>query len=334
MRHKSTTMKKHFRWLLNQTNRETILMDTPNTQPASYRARLGAMSPRYKAYIALAIGALCIAFSAIFTKWAATPGSVSAFYRVAIASAVLAVPYVLSETRRRGTERSSFGLPGIAFGLTALAGLFFALDLGLWNTSLQFTSAANATLLGNTSTLWVALGATLLFKEALKRRFWAGMATAVIGAAIVMGRDAFEHPDLGWGDLLALGSSLFYAGYLLSTQRARYYMGTLSFMWLASAVATVLLLAYVLVMGQPLTGYSPNQYLALIALALITHVLGWLAINYALGHLPASLTAVTLLLQPVLTALLAVPLLGEGLSLYQVGGGLLVLAGIYIVIRR
>jgi drug/metabolite transporter (DMT)-like permease len=292
------------------------------------------MSPRYKAYLALGIGALCIGFSAIFTKWAATPGAVSAFYRVAIASAVLAIPYALTETKRIGTDRSSFGLPGIAFLLTALAGFFFALDLGFWNTSLLFTSAANATLLGNTSTLWVAIGATLLFREALKRRFWIGMATAVIGAAIIVGRDVFEHPNLGLGDLLALCSSLFYAAYMLLTQRARRYMGTLSFMWVASASATVLLLAYVLATGETLTGYSLEQYLSLIALGVITHVVGWLAINYALGHLPASLVSVTLLLQPAITALLAVPLLGEGLSLYQVGGGLLVLLGIYIVIRR
>lgn len=309
-------------------------MNATNTQIRAQRARLNAMSPRYKAYIALAVGALCIAFSAIFTKWSGTPGPVSAFYRVAIASAVLALPYALSETRRRGTERSSFGLPGIAFGLTALAGLFFALDLGFWNTSLQFTSAANSTLLGNTSTLWVALGATLLFRESLKRRFWAGMAIAVIGAAIVVGRDAFEHPNLGLGDLLALCSSLFYAAYMLVTQRARRYISTLAFMWLASTVGAVLLLGYVLAVGYPLTGYSTEQYLALLALGIISHALGWLAINYALGHLPASLTAVTLLLQPVFTALLAVPLLGEGLSLYQVGGGLLVLLGIYIVVKR
>lgn len=309
-------------------------MNTTNTQNVTYRARLNAMSPRYRAYAALGVGALCIGFSAIFTKWAATPGPVSAFYRVAIASAVLSIPYMVSETRRRGTDKSSFQLPGIAFVLTALAGLFFALDLGLWNTSLLFTSAANSTLLGNTSTLWVAIGATLLFREALKRRFWLGMATAVIGAAIIVGRDVFEHPNLGLGDLLALGSSLFYAAYMLLTQSARRYMGTLSFMWVASASATVLLLAYVLVTGEPLTGYSLEQYLALVALGVITHVIGWLAINYALGHLPASLVSVTLLLQPAITALLAVPLLGEGLSLYQVGGGLLVLLGIYIVIRR
>lgn len=309
-------------------------MSTINTQINTQRARLSTITPRYKALAALGLGILCISVSAIFTKWAATPGAVSAFYRVAIATSVLTIPYALSEARRRGTEKSSFGLPAIALVFTALAGLFFSLDLGFWNTSLLYTSAANSTLLGNTSTLWVAIGATLLFREALKRRFWAGMAIAVVGAVIVVGRDAFEHPNLGFGDLLSLASSVFYAGYLLTTQRARKYIGTLSFMWLSSAVATVLLLAYVLAAGEPLTGYTFDQYLALVALALISHLLGWLAINYALGHLPASITSVTLLLQPVITAIVAVPLLGEGLSPYQIGGGLLVLLGIYIVNRR
>jgi drug/metabolite transporter (DMT)-like permease len=170
------------------------------------------------------------------------------------------------------------------------------------------------------------------------------MAVALVGAAIVVGRDVFIHPQLGWGDVLALSSSVFYAGYLLDTQRARKHLGTLQFMWLSSVVASVLLLAYTMAAGYSLTGhynaehqfvpYSQNTYLSLIALALISHVLGWLAINYALGHLPAPLTAVTLLSQPVITAIIAVPLLDESLSIYQIGGGLLVLLGVYVVNRR
>jgi drug/metabolite transporter (DMT)-like permease len=218
--------------------------------------------------------------------------------------------------------------------LTAVAGLFFALDLVFWNTALIYTSAANATLLGNTSTLWVSLGATLLFGETLKRRFWLGMLMALVGAAVIVGPDLYSHPNLGWGDLLSVASSVFYAGYLLSTGRVRQHIGTLPFMWLSSAVATLFLLAYVLIAGETLWGFSFDQWAALIALGLISHVLGWLAINYALGHLPAPLTAVSLLSQPVMTAIIAVPLLGEGLSFYQIGGGLLVLFGIYIANRR
>ena len=68
-------------------------------------------------------------------------------------------------------------------------------------------------------------------------------------------------------------------------------------------------------------------------LAIITHVGGWLAINDSLGYIPASIVSVTLLAQPVLTAILAIPLLGEALFPLQVIGGILVLIGIYIVNR-
>lgn len=289
---------------------------------------------KIRAYLALALGVVCIGFSAIFTRWANVPGPVSGLYRVGIATLVLAIPFAMGSARRTARKDTRPLLTRWTLGMAALAGLFFALDLGLWNTSLMYTSAANATLLGNTSTLWVSLAALWLFHETLKRRFWLGMALALVGAVIVVGRDVFEHPRLGWGDLLAVGSSIFYAGYLLSTGRVRQQLGTLPFMWLSSAAATILLLGYVLVTAEPVAGFSTDTYIALVALALISHVLGWMSINYALGHLPAPLTAVTLLSQPVITALVAVPLLSESLSLYQIGGGLIVLLGVYIVNRQ
>jgi drug/metabolite transporter (DMT)-like permease len=217
---------------------------------------------------------------------------------------------------------------------TLLAGLFFALDLGVWNTSLLFTSAANSTLLGNLSTLWVSLAALLIFHESLKRRFWLGMVIALVGVAIVVGRDFVEHPSLSWGDLLAVLSSTFYAAYILATNRVRQGLGTMHFMWISTAAAAVILFVYVLIMREQLWGFTAGQWWALVALGLITHALGWMSINYSLGHLPAPLTSVSLLSQPVITALLAVPLLGEALAINQIGGGLLVLFGIYIVNRR
>jgi drug/metabolite transporter (DMT)-like permease len=87
------------------------------------------------------------------------------------------------------------------------------------------------------------------------------------------------------------------------------------------------------VAGHALWGFAPGTWLALLALALISQVAGWLAITYALGHLSASVVSPTLLAQPVLTALFAVPLLGEGLSPRQMLGGLVALAGIYLVNR-
>jgi drug/metabolite transporter (DMT)-like permease len=95
----------------------------------------------------------------------------------------------------------------------------------------------------------------------------------------------------------------------------------------------VALLGLNLVLGYPLAGYPIRTCLSFIALALVSQILGYLSINYALGYLPASVVAPTMLGQPVVTAILAGPLLGEVLSLWQVLGGIAVLVGVYVVHR-
>jgi drug/metabolite transporter (DMT)-like permease len=67
-------------------------------------------------------------------------------------------------------------------------------------------------------------------------------------------------------------------------------------------------------------------------LGILVQFLGWFLINYAQGYIRASVVAPTLLGQPVLTALLAIPLLGETFTLRHIAGGLTVLAGIYLVV--
>jgi drug/metabolite transporter (DMT)-like permease len=271
---------------------------------------------------------VALGFSAIFVKWANAPGAVSGFYRVAIAAAVMSLP----AARQAAAARRP--LPARSLGWAALAGLFFAGDLASWNTSVLITNAANATLFGNTAPLWVGLGALLLFHERLGPYFWAGLALALLGAAVILGGDFLTHPTLGLGDLLALLAGLFYAGFFLATQRARTALSSLTSWWASALTSSAALLVFALALRQPLTGYAPGAYLSLLALALVTQVGGYLAINYALGHLPAAIVSPTLLLQPVLTALFAIPLLGQPLRPVQVLGGALVLAGILLVHRQ
>jgi drug/metabolite transporter (DMT)-like permease len=177
------------------------------------------------------------------------------------------------------------------------------------------------------------LGALLLFRERLGRGFWLGLALAMAGAAVVLGTDALRSFEVGLGTLLGLLAGVFYGSYFLVTQRGRAQLDALSYFWLSSLINTGGLLVLTQAFGQPLTGYPPRSYLVLLALALGPQVIGWLAINYAQGHLPASLVSPTLLGQPVVTALLAGPMLGERLVPVQVLGGLAVLAGVLWVHR-
>jgi drug/metabolite transporter (DMT)-like permease len=278
-------------------------------------------------YLALFMGIICLSFSAMFGKWANAPGPVIGFYRIGLATIIL-LPVFLYRKHKYGVN---FPMAILIFPI--LGGIFTALDHATWNSSLRFTSAANATLLGNTAPLWVALFAWLVFRQKLRGLFWVGLAFALAGAMIVLGSDFIRHPSIGMGDMLALAAGVFYAGYFLVTERGRQKLDTLSYVWLVDLVAAFTLLLICLVMRMPLTGYPPQSYMAFLGAAIVSQVGGYLAIGYALGHLSASVVSPTLIGQPVVTALLAIPLLGEALRTEQWIGGLVVLVGIYLVHR-
>jgi drug/metabolite transporter (DMT)-like permease len=267
---------------------------------------------------------IVLGFSAIFVRWANAPGPVTSFYRMAIAT-LLITPAFLRNLR------SVRPLPARSVWIAVLGGAFFAADLSAWASGVMLSGAANPTLLANIAPLWVGLGSLIFFRERLNRRFWIGLILAIGGAVLVLGVDTLRGMTFGLGTLLGLLASVFYGGYILITQRGRETLDSLTYFWISALSSTVILLLMVLVLGQPLTGYSPTTYSNFLAMGLITQIIGYLAINYTLGHLPSTLVSPTLLGQPVLTSLLAWPLLGEALSAWQILGGLIVLLGVYLV---
>ena len=283
-------------------------------------------------YLALGVTILSLGFAAFFVRWADAPPPVMGFYRLGIATLILTPFFVRRTVRAQAAPRTGGPGWGVLI-LPVLAGLGSGLDHFLWNASLKMTPVANATLLGNTSPLWVALATWLLFRQKLKKLFWLGLVLTMAGAAAVLGNDFLRHPVLGWGDLLAVTSSLFYAIFYLFSERSRRHLDTLTHVWICSLSSTVLLLLLSLATRSALTGYPLRTYLIFLAAALLPQLAGYLCLGYALGHLPASIVSPTMLGQPVMTALLAIPLLGEALQPSQWIGGLVVLAGIFLIHR-
>lgn len=277
-------------------------------------------------YGALAVGVLALSFSAMFVRWADAPGPVTAFYRLFF-SIFLLLPMFLP----RAIKNKSIATRSVIFPL--LAGVFTACDLALWTSSLSYTTAANATLLGNTAPLWVALGTWLILKKPLSGAFWRGLGITLIGALLIMGIDFILHPRFGVGDLMATFTGVFYGGYYLFTEKSRAFFDAVSHTWLVGIGASLAMWIVNLVLRNPLTGFNPQTWLVFLATALVSQLVGYLALSYALGHLPASIVAPTMVLQPVATAVLAIPLLGEIPTLYQGVGGAIALVGIYIVNR-
>jgi drug/metabolite transporter (DMT)-like permease len=282
-------------------------------------------SSRWRAYLALLVAINGTAWSAILVRWAGVPGTASGFYRTLIAALVL-VPWWLIHRGRLRPERR-----GVVLAL--VGGAFFALDLAFYNTAVLRTRAATAALLGNLTPVFVGLLTWILFRRRPGGTFWAGLLLGLGGCAAIVGADALRPHTPGslGGDVLALAAAVFFAGYLMTTEHVRAVMDTLTFNTIAIVGSTLTLLIVCLVLRDPLKGYGTHTWFALLALGLVSQLGAYLALVYALGHLPATITAVGLLAQVPLTAVLAMVFLGEPLSWIQIAGGVGVLAGIYVV---
>jgi drug/metabolite transporter (DMT)-like permease len=256
---------------------------------------------------------------------------VSGLYRVLIAAAVL-LPWRLAVTPK---PRAAAVDHRRAWMIAVAGGVFFALDLALWNTAVMKTQAAVASLLGNLTPVFVGLLSWIFLGRRPRRAFWAGLGLSLAGCVLIVSVHLDRTIGAGTltGDALAIAACAFFAAYLLTTERVRASMDTLTFNTLAIGGSVLTLGGICAVLGFPLAGFAPRTWLALAGLGLISQLGAYYALVYALGHLPATVTSVSLLAQVPGTALLAAVLLGEPLSGMQIVGTAIVLVGIYIVNR-
>ena len=278
------------------------------------------------AYIALAVGVVAIGWSAIFVRWTHMAGLASAFYRVFIAAAVL-WPFVLLSAKQ------SLRLDKSTLRLAALGGLFFAGDVGMYNVAVLHTTAGGATLLGNNAPVFVGILTWIITRKAPPRTFWMVLAVASVGAILIMGVDAKRAGLELTGDVLAFGTSICFALYLMVTERLRDRCDSATLLMLSSTASAVALLPVVLLTHTSLRIPGATGLGAVLGLALVCQVVGYFSLTYALGHLPATITSVLLLAVGPVSAILAFGLFGERMTPLQLLGGALVLLGVWLAGR-
>jgi len=276
---------------------------------------------------ALLAGAAFIALSPIFVRVSEAGPTATAFWRVALAVPALWALYWI-KPRARSRRYSGNWL------LLAVAAMAFAADLAFWHTSIQLTSVANSTLLANLASIFVTLAAWIFLRQRPTRIFLTGLAAALAGVTLLV-RTSVEFSPTGLaGDALAVVTAMFYAGYLLAVKGLRDRgEATLHLMAVTTTISAIVLFPIALATGEPMLAQSASGWWILVGLALLSHATGQGLIAYALAHLPAAFSSVSLLFQPVMAALFAWLLLAEPLVPTQVAGGLVVLLGIYLARR-
>ena len=111
-------------------------------------------------------------------------------------------------------------------------------------------------------------------------------------------------------------------------------MPLMPYLAIVYAGCAVLLLAGVGVMGHSLTGYTGETYLFLVLVALVPQVLGHSVLNWSLARISATLVSVAVMAEPVIATILALALLNEVPPITSVLGGIVILTGIYLAMRR
>ena len=282
--------------------------------------------------LALAFGAFAIGFAPVFAAFALKPeyggfGPASiGFYRILFALPLMWLVLWITPSKLDSLSKSQKR----PIGLLALSGFFFAIDLVSWHWSIKYTSIANATLLANFAPLWVTLWARHLFGEKIHTRFFIALGIAIIGATILM-RTSFQlKPEQLLGDLLSLLTAISYGSYMLTVKKLRETCPPQQIMAWSGLFAVPIMFFAAMISGESMISPQLNGWAILIGLALISHFAGQSLIAYAFGHLPASLTSLNLLLQPVFAAALGWLLLSQAMVGKQMAGAIIVLGALAI----
>jgi len=275
--------------------------------------------------LSLIIGILAIAFSPIFVKLAGAEAVTSAFYRILIAWVLLA-PYCIIKKKLSISRKDMW--------LALLAGVVFASDVATWNTSILMISATVSTLLANLAPVWVGLMSFIFLRKRSGWVFWLGTFIALAGMVVLVGLQTLTQLKLNGGVMLAVTASLLYSIYIMLTKGLLQRIETITFMFYNMLGSSIFLFCIEMFKGAELVHFPTHTWLYFIGMGAICQLLGWITINYAIGKLSATKTAVALLSQTVFTAIIAAILLHEKLELKEIVGSVIVLAGIGVTFLK
>lgn len=277
--------------------------------------------------LAIVIGATGIGLAPILVRLSETGPIATAFYRLLLAQPIVWLLWKREELSRDSSALSQDRSP---MWHAALAGLLFAADLSIWHWSLKLTTVANSTFVTNLTPFFVSVAAWLLFRERIARRLILGMTIAFTGGFLMVAESMRVDRMHLIGDAVAVVSAVFYAGYILVVKQLRRRHSTWYVMaWTGLFAAPAMFLASAAT-RETLLPQTLNGWLVLAALALVSQLGGQGMIAYGLAHLSASISAVLLMWQPVVAALLAWWILKEPLTPLRALGGSIIIAGILV----
>ena len=273
------------------------------------------------AVLAVVVANVALAFGPLFVRYADVGPVAAGFWRLA-----LATPILLAATFAMG-QRPVSASKGL-WVVLAIAGVAFAADLASWHIGIVRTTLANSTLFGNSATLIFPIYGFIVARMWPTRLQGLALLLAAIGGGLLLGRSASLSSTHLVGDLFCLLAGVLYAVYFIFMARARARLAPVPALALSSLATIPPLLILSLSLREQIL---PGNWWPLVALAVISQLIGQGCMIYALGHLSPLVVGIALLIQPAVAATLGWLIFGEQLAAADGLGAVLVAVALVLV---
>ncbi|MCX6826471.1 MAG: DMT family transporter [candidate division Zixibacteria bacterium] len=277
-------------------------------------------------YLSLFVATFAVSWAAILIKMSGAGPLPTAFYRMSIASLILAIPAIpkIKKTLKILDSREII--------LLLTSGIVLGLHFAFWVTSLFYTTISNSTILVATQPIFVLIMEAVLLKDKIPSRSIIGMVVALIGMGVISHGDLNLGKEFIIGDILALVGAFCAGIYLFIGRQLRMKLDNLGYIFPVYLLSALTLFIISLFYGENLTHYPAKSWTIFLVLAIVPTVLGHSLYNWLLKYLPAHKVATTILGEPIGATILAIFFFNQIPGRWTAIGGIMILCGIFIVL--
>ncbi len=274
--------------------------------------------------IMIAVGVVGISLSSIFVKLSSAPSAVTALFRL-VWTVILMTPSVFLKKEIRN---ELFHVPKRSLIMSVLSGVFLAVHFALWFESLAHTSVASSTTLVCTEVIWVSLGYCIFLKGRLSLKASVTIAVAFVGSTLIAFADSASGAHL-YGDMLSLLSAVAVAVYMLFGNLVRKNTSTSVYTYIVYVSCALSLGIICLVTRTAVTGYGIWAIIVGLLLAVFSTILGHSIFSWCLKYFSPSFVSASKLLEPVVAAIIAIPVFSEYPKPLTIVGGIIIILSVW-----
>lgn len=201
----------------------------------------------------------------------------------------------------------------------------------LWNTAVILNGASVSTIVQANAPVFVTVMAWLVWREPLTGRKIGAIALASLGTLLLSSLESLGNVVITpLGLTVALGAAITYGTFTLIGKKLSSDYSSWTILIYVFGFATLALLPFQVRSPLPWP-ISPGVLASYAALVLITTVAGFGLYTLGLRRLQASVASITANTEVPFAAILAYIVLGERLDIWQVAGGVLIIAAVVLI---